>query len=155
MCWKNWYVKISTRKHNLNCNTKVPDLADLPTWSTLCNYGKTRLLACVKIFYSFETFHNIRWSFTKEWGFLRLTQNHSYSKTEQIICMTFLNTCNGSFSQCPAFHYFCQKGHTISQFPGIVSASLLLCDVPFPWHFQFPVSYLPSNFWPGTRKTIE
>ena len=87
----------------------------------------------------------------KAWGFLPLTKNHSYSKRERTICMTFTNICNGSFSQCPAFHYFCQKG----QFSGIVSASLLLCDVPFPWHFQFPVSYLPSYSWPGTRKTIE
>ena len=91
----------------------------------------------------------------KAWGFLPLTENHSYSKRERTICVTFMNTCNGSFSQCTAFHYFCQKGHTISQFPGIVSASLLLCDVPFPWHFQFPVSYLPSYSWPGTSKTIE
>ena len=101
MCWRNWYIKISTRKHNLNCNTKIPDLPTLPT---LCNYG-------MRIPYSFETSHNIRLSLWKVMkGFLPLTKNHSYSKRGRTICMAFTNTCNGSFSQCPTFHYFCQKG---------------------------------------------
>ena len=42
---KNWYVKVRTciRKYNLNCNTKMVNLVNLPTLPTLCNYGKTRV----------------------------------------------------------------------------------------------------------------
>ena len=37
---KNWYVRISTRIYHLNSNTKMPNLADLPSLPALCNYGK-------------------------------------------------------------------------------------------------------------------
>ena len=39
---------------NLNLNTKMPDLADLLTLPSLCNYGKTRMKIISKIFLFFR-----------------------------------------------------------------------------------------------------
>ena len=51
--YRNRYVKISTKKYkkyNLNRDTKIPDLTDLPAMPTLCNYGKTRLLDYTEVY---------------------------------------------------------------------------------------------------------